>query len=134
VTDLQLLLAGAIFIAGGVIGWYVICALLRLGLRVFRRIGAAWTFALVVLGYIAYAHLDRLVYTLIGIALGATTAFSLPWFTRWLEAWASKRGGLDANYWCKRCRVGTNNPRCYSCKQRDKTERSAARHPARGAA
>lgn len=127
-TDLQLLLAGAIFIAGGVIGWYLVCTLLRLALRLYRRVGAARALAIVVLGYIAWAHLDRLVYTLIGIALGASTAFSLPWFAKWLEAWAEKRGGLAANYWCRRCRVGTANPLCWSCKQRDRTERSRPRY------
>ena len=129
-----MLLYGAAFVAGGVIAWYLVVALVRMALRLYRRVGAAKTFAIVVVAYIAWAHLDRLVYTLIGIVIGATVAFSLPWFTKWLQSWAERRGGLDANYWCRRCRVGTNNPRCYSCKQRDKTERSVARHQAEGAA
>jgi hypothetical protein len=64
-----------------------------------------------------------IVTSLISFCLGAAVVLCTPWFTGWLEKWAEKRGGLSSPYWCSRCRVGTANPLCWSCKQRDRSER-----------
>lgn len=79
--------------------------------------------AAVILLVMATLHPERLVYSLGGFVLGVAFTTSLPWFARWLERWVD-RASSGASYWCRRCRIGTNHPRCWSCQRGDKTSRN----------
>lgn len=72
---------------------------------------------------------DLVLAAAIAFTLGGAVVASTPWFMRWLEGYLD-RIKAGASYWCRRCRVGTANPLCWSCKQRDKTERSRPRNVA----